>query len=634
MFYTFFMAPARNQDDTSPPHWPPALPGLILENLREYAVFATDLAGVVVGCNPGVESVLGYRPADFIGRDARCLFTEEERAAHVPEQEMATARKQGRAADERWHVKANGKHFFAYGVMSALEGETGELLGYAKIVRDATDTHVQREHLESSEALFRSTVQQAPIPMIVHTAQGEVVHLSRAFTEITGYRKEDLPDSTSWLRKGLRVGEEALPIWQEELEQRNTPPPEELTVYTATGETRSWRLYTSEALRVEDETYFVMAALDLTERKRAEDAQQESEARYRTLFNATDEGFCVIDMIFEGDQPADFRYIETNPQFESQSGLTGVEGKTALEFVTTLERRWLELFAQVALSGESVRYEERVAELGRWFDGYAFRIGGEGSRRVGVLFKDITERKRTEEALATLNRELEKRVESRTEQVQALSRQLTLAEAQERSRLAQVLHDGLQQHLYAVQFALRDIRLAVGDAPEVAAQLDKTSTFVKEAVQLARTTTTDLSPPVLAGEGLVEALRWLDTDMQRRYGLSVNVNAADALTVLDEAVRVLLFSLVRELLFNVVKHAGVTGATVTLAEAEGQLSIAVRDGGRGFDPTMLEGAATGLGLSGIRKRLELFGGRLEVNATPGEGTQVTIILPTSALRVD
>ena len=501
------MAPARNQDDTSPPHWPPALPGLILENLREYAVFATDLAGVVVGCNPGVENVLGYVPADFIGRDARCLFTEEERAANVPEQEMATARKQGRAADERWHIKANGEHFFAYGVMSALESETGELLGYAKIVRDATDTHVQRQNLEASEALFRTTILQAPIPMIVHTAQGEVRHLSRAFSDLTGYQKEDLPDSASWLRKGLRVSEEALFEWRRQLEQRNTAPPEELTVYTATGEARSWRLYTSEALRVAGEQFFVVAALDLTERKRAE------------------------------------------------------------------------------------------------------------------------------ETLATLNRELEKRVEARTQQVQHLSRQLTLAEAQARSRLAQVLHDGLQQQLYAVQFALRDIRLAAGDNPHVLAQLDRTSTLVKEAVQLARTTTTDLSPPVLAGEGLVEALRWLDTDMQRRYGLSVSVKATEALTVPDEAVRVLLFNLVRELLFNVVKHAGVEEAKVALAEAEEQLSITVSDGGRGFNPARLDGAATGLGLSGIRKRLGLFSGRLEVDTRPGKGTQVTITLPTSALKV-
>ena len=185
--------------------------------------------------------------------------------------------------------------------------------------------------------------------------------------------------------------------------------------------------------------------------------------------------------------------------------------------------------------------------------------------------------------------------------MQHLSRQLTLAEAQARSRLAQVLHDGLQQQLYAVQFALRDIRLAAGDNPHVLAQLDRTNTLVKEAVQLARTTTTDLSPPVLAGEGLVEALRWLDTDMQRRYGLSVSVKAAGPLTVPDEAVRVLLFNLVRELLFNVVKHAGVEEATVALAEAEEQLSITVSDGGRGFNPATLDGAATGLGLSGIRQ---------------------------------
>ena len=498
------MAPKRNQDSASASLWPPALPGLILENLREYAVFATDLAGVVIGCNPGVENVLGYAPGDFMGRDARCLFTQAEQAANVPEQEMATARERGRAADERWHVKADGEHFFAYGIMSALRGEAGELLGYAKIVRDATDMHIQRQSLEASEALFRSTVQHAPIPMMVHTAQGEVRQLSRAFSELTGYQKEDLPDRDSWLRKGLRVGEEALPTWQA---QRATPPPEEVSVYTAAGEARIWRMYTSEALRVAGEQHFVVAALDLTERRQAEDA------------------------------------------------------------------------------------------------------------------------------LADLNRELEARVASRTEQVQALSRQLTLAEAQERSRLAQIMHDGLQQQLYAVQFALRDIRLVAGDNPDVAAQLDKTSAFVKEAVQLARTTTTDLSPPVLGGEGLVEALRWLRTDVRRRYGLSVSV-VATALTVPDEAVRVLLFNLVRELLFNVVKHAGVDEATVDLAEADQQLSITVRDGGRGFDPARVNEAATGLGLAGIRRRLELFGGRLEVEAAPGEGTQVTITLPISALTLE
>ncbi len=750
------------------------LADLILANLSEYAVFATDLSGKVMSCNPGVEALLGYTYETFVGQDFRLLFTEDDRVAGVPEQEMATAGEVGYAADERWHVRADGSTFFAHGILSALRDEDGQLLGYAKVLRDATDersamltletskqylrdlidhmptfvglttpdgvllevnrpvvkatsltfadvidkplydlpywtysdeakaeirdavararegeasrfdtvihlgprvgTHASEDRfmtvdfmlvpifneakevtylipsgvdvterrrdevtLRESETLFRATVQHAPIPMIVHTATGEILQLSRAFTELTGYRKEDLPDSASWLRRGLHVPEEDIASWHAQLEQRDTPPPNELTIYTASGETRTWRVYGSEPLPLGGGQYFVTAALDITEQRRAEDAQEKSEVRYRTLFNATDEGFCVIEVLFDADdKPLNYRFLETNPRFEDQTGLKNAVGKTARDLVPNLEQHWFDLYGEVALTGEPTRFENGSREMGRWFEVYAFRVGDVKSRRVGILFKDITERKQAENALADLNRELEARVEARTKQVQDLAGQLTLAEARERAKLAQVLHDGVQQQLYAVQFALRDIRRAAKDNDEMQAQLSKTNALVKEALQLARITTTDLSPPVLKEEGLVEALKWLSSDMKRRHRLSVTVDTADALTVPDEAVRVLLFNLVRELLFNVVKHAEVEAATVTLSEQGDGLSICVSDLGCGFNPAALdrEGFGTGLGLSGVRKRLQLFGGRLDVASMRGQGTQVTILMPTSALMLN
>jgi signal transduction histidine kinase len=116
--------------------------------------------------------------------------------------------------------------------------------------------------------------------------------------------------------------------------------------------------------------------------------------------------------------------------------------------------------------------------------------------------------------------------------------------------------------------------------------------------------------------------------MAARYGLTIRVNAPGTFPVPNEAARVLLFNLVRELLFNVVKHAEVSEATVTLAEDAEQLTLIVSDLGKGFDLAALEQTATGLGLLGVRKRLELFDGCLKLVSAPGEGTYVTIRLPT------
>ncbi|VTT98138.1 histidine kinase : Chemotaxis protein methyltransferase CheR OS=Polaromonas naphthalenivorans (strain CJ2) PE=4 SV=1: PAS_9: PAS_4: PAS_9: PAS_4: PAS_9: PAS_8: PAS_4: PAS_8: PAS_3: PAS_3: HisKA: HATPase_c: Response_reg [Gemmataceae bacterium] len=141
---------------------------------------------------------------------------------------------------------------------------------------------------------------------------------------------------------------------------------------------------------------------DVSERVRADEALRASEERFRTLFEAMDEGYCVIEMIFDppgGDRAVDYRFLEVNPAFEAQAGMRGVVGRRMREFVADIEDHWLANYGRVALTGEPVRFANEYTGLNRWFEVYAFRVGGEGSRRVGVLFTDTTARVRADAAL-------------------------------------------------------------------------------------------------------------------------------------------------------------------------------------------------------------------------------------------
>jgi len=126
---------------------------------------------------------------------------------------------------------------------------------------------------------------------------------------------------------------------------------------------------------------------------------KESEQKYQRLFASMNQGFCVLEMIFEGDKPIDYLFLENNPVFEEQTGLKNAIGKTARELVPDLETHWFELYGKVALTGEPVSFTEESTAMHRWFDVYAFKVGDDTSRKVALLFSDITDRIKAEEAL-------------------------------------------------------------------------------------------------------------------------------------------------------------------------------------------------------------------------------------------
>lgn len=367
---------------------------------------------------------------------------------------------------------------------------------------------------------------------------------------------------------------------------------------------------------------------------------RQSEQQYRTLFESIDQGFCTIEVLFDKDQePVDYRFLLVNPAFTVQTGLHDVVGRHMRDIVPKHEDHWFQIYGNIALTGEPLRFEKEAKALGRHYEIYAWRIGDPFDHTVAVLFNDITQRKASQARLEQFAEELERKVSERTyelvcsqQQLRALATELNLAEQRERTRLATELHDHLAQMLVLVRLRLGQAK--VGPLSHSLQMIRQAEGVVDESLTYTRNLVAELSPPVLHEFGLFVALRWLGEQM-RRYHLEVMVRIETPEDLkLPENQAVLAFQSVRELLLNAVKHAGSKKAWVLAACEEGVLSIVVEDRGVGFDPMTLSSQklaamSSKFGLFSIRQRMEALGGRLELRSKPGEGTCATLFLPIS-----
>jgi len=250
-----------------------------------------------------------------------------------------------------------------------------------------------------------------------------------------------------------------------------------------------------------------------------------------------------------------------------------------------------------------------------------------------MVVTDITLQKQTAQKLAAYADELhQKNIElsRRAEQLSRLTSELTLSEQRERRRLAKILHDHLQQLLVGARMSLESLAWRVAD--EHRPCVEQVSDLLRESIEASRSLTMELCPPVLFDGGLPQALAWLCRRMKETHGLQVELQADSQAVPGGESMGVLLFEAVRELLFNVVKHAGIDSAQVELSRQDGEyLKVVVSDCGTGFDPKYLwqsaDAMVDGFGLFSIRERLSLLGGCFEVTSVPGEGTSVALTAP-------
>lgn len=247
--------------------------------------------------------------------------------------------------------------------------------------------------------------------------------------------------------------------------------------------------------------------------------------------------------------------------------------------------------------------------------------------------RDITERKRIEEELRALTHDLDVRVAERTqeltvsqERLRGLARELSLAEEQVRRQIATELHDYLGQLLVVCRLKIKN---ALARATDAAGQhLQDADRILQDSIAYTRSLVAQLTPPVLREFGLVMGLTWL-ADQMRSQGLAVTMKITTTHVPIEEEHAILVFQCIRELLMNVVKHAGTPEAVLSIGLGDDHvLTITIADQGRGFDVAAEQAAgATHFGLFSIRERMEAVGGSLTIESVAGQGTSATLRVP-------
>lgn len=399
--------------------------------------------------------------------------------------------------------------------------------------------------------------------------------------------------------------------------------------------------------RQTDETADTTAAARDWEQQLANGGVQEP---YRRLFESSREGIILVDM---------GGYITAaNPALQQMLGYE-LDELRKITYVQLTPPRWHPMQErivreQVLKRGYSEEYEKEYIRKDGGIVPISKRVWllkDDQGKPIGMwgLVRDITEQKKAAEALREsekrerarseelhqLNRELESRVAQRTAeathraaQLQALAAELTNAEERERRRLAQILHDHLQQLLVGARMRTAIVGRRSAD-PAVQRELSLLDDLLHQAIQESRTLTAQLSPPILYDAGLGAALEWLGRWIEEKYDLEVAVDLGVNTEPDRPEVRTLLFQAARELLLNVVKHSGARRAGLSLhASDSGLLQLSVKDQGRGFDPDQASPTSGGFGLFSIRQRLDLMGGSVRVESRPGNGASVTLTVPS------
>ena len=369
-----------------------------------------------------------------------------------------------------------------------------------------------------------------------------------------------------------------------------------------------------DRLQIEREQYRELLEQRIAERT-AELA--ESEERYRSLAENTQDILCAID------QHGVLKYV--GPQVRRYGFKPAdIEGRSFMDFVFPDDRDFMAAdFHRSLAEDKAFPSEFRVqAPDGAlyWFEEWStIRHNADGAITgfVGVL-RDVTERKKAEKLRIT-----------QQERLRHLAAKLATAQDEEQRHIAEGLHDDVAQLITAI-----DLKLAVlhrcNDAGDAECLYKELEDLLRKAHVKVRDLSFELLTSTLYQLGLFEAIEELCHGMEERYGVHFAIEGEGQTSALDEATATVLFKAIRELLFNVVKHAGVKNATVSLHREDNMLRVAVEDHGTGFHQFPDEediGVSKGLGLFGIEERLRDLGGKMEIESEPQVRTRVTLWIP-------
>ena len=398
-----------------------------------------------------------------------------------------------------------------------------------------------------------------------------------------------------------------------------------------------------------------IVAQEVTGRRQTEQALRESEERYTQLFNSLDDGFCVCELLVdEQGTPCDYRFLEVNSTFESHTGLRNATGQTMHELVPNLEAHWAESYAKVAVGRESVRFEQGSDVMGRWFDVYAFPFGPSESRHFAVQFKDISDRKRSEEALqqtteelAATNEELQaanEEIRASNEELATSNQQLSFINADLDNFVYTASHD-LKAPISNIQGLLNLLNTSLSPASRASPRTQQVLGMIEQSVTRFMNTIADLSDIARLQKQAdlpTESLNLADVIDEVRLDIASAIEEANAQLDIEVnhcgPIRFApknLRSVVYNLLSNAVKYRDPQRTPLISVRCEATQEyqlLTVTDNGLGMDLSRkgklfamfqrfhdhVEG--TGVGLYIVKKIIDNAEGKIEVDSQVGQGT--------------
>ena len=597
--------------------------------------------------NPAAVTAFGLDGDSLIGRS----LTEFLQPPGGVEEMRRALLQTGRYTGEVQIVRRNGE-VFEFDVGAAFSIIPGRHL---IVFHDTTRRRQMERQLRESESQFRTLAQA--LPQIVWTAEpdGRVDFYNDQVTRCSGLSVEEAcrdgwqrllhPDDVDRTSAAWRHAVESGENYQVEHRIREKDG------------TYRWFLSRGLALR-DDEGRIVKwfgTATDIDDQKRAEQtlarehaAVENERRRLRAVLDVLPVAVFITNR--EG------KVTDVNPAVATTWGRLPVLSESLEDFAAYYQgfspktgkmipasQRGL---ARALREGEAVAAEEMEFKRADGRRGtilnYAVPIRDVSGEIIGgvAVSVDITDLKRTQRQLLELNDALEQRVRERTrslvtyqEHLRAMTSELVLTEQRERRRLATELHDYLAQLLVASKMKSKLVSNHIMPSGEKVMQ--DLRELIDEALKYTRTLITDLSPTILYEAGLFAAIHWLGEQMER-HGLTVRIEQHGESVDMPDDKAVMIFQTVRELLFNVVKHARVSEATVRLEQESGELRVTVQDEGAGFDISRQESHPAGgkYGLLSVRERLAALGGSCEITSAPGQGTRVLVRVPIEVPVID